>query len=465
MLINGQSPDEYQEKAIKAEKNTLLIAAAGSGKTFTILGKLNYLVNNLHVKEEEILLISFTNKSVNDLKQKITINADIFTFHKLALNILKYNNISFKIANDDLLEYITNEFFNSLNNQKLITELLKYAQMYDYQIFLKSNIFKELKKVIITYIHLYKTNAKTISDLKNMYNKKNILTKLILIIMSLYNEELKSSNTFDFDDLIIEATKYTKTYKKYQYIIIDEFQDTSQIRWNLIDSLRKVNNSKIFVVGDDYQSIFRFSGCDINIFLNFTKLVPNSQILKLKYTYRNSQELINISSKFIMKNKTQISKELLSHKHLKKPIKYIFYFNRANGLKKALNKALKKYDDILVLGRNNFDLKKYLPNNIKQDNNGFYYQNKFIKYLTVHSSKGLEADTVILINLEDSLYGFPNKIVNNKLINMIQEKDNYLYAEERRLFYVALTRTRNEIYLLVPLKNKSPFIKEIKKIN
>ena len=138
MLIDGKKPDAYQEKAIKETKNTLLIAAAGSGKTFTILGKLNYLVNNLNIKEEEILLISFTNKSVNDLKAKIKINADIFTFHKLAISILKYNHINFQICADDTLEYLTNEFFYSLNDHQLINDILKFFKCYDYSQFLNS---------------------------------------------------------------------------------------------------------------------------------------------------------------------------------------------------------------------------------------------------------------------------------------------------------------------------------------
>ena len=462
MLIDGKKADEYQEAAIKSTKNTLLIAAAGSGKTFTILGKLQFLTTTLKIKPEEILLISFTNKSVNDLKNKIKINTDIYTFHKLAIDILKYNNISYKITNDNTLEYITNEFFLSLDDSILITKILKYHSFYDYQEFLKSKSYEKLKKIIITFIHLYKTNAKTIENIKNIYKKDTLLIELIVRIYALYQSELISSNSFDFDDLITEATKYVNNYKKYKYIIIDEFQDTSLIRWNLVNSLRKATQAILFVVGDDYQSIFKFSGCDVNIFLNFTTLVENSTILKLKYTYRNSQELINISSKFIMKNKKQITKSLLSHKHLSKPIIIKYYFNPKKALANTLD-SLKNEDDILVLGRNNFDIKKFLPTGCSLTNEGFIYKNKVIKYMTVHSSKGLEANKVILINLENSLYGFPNQLINNKVIDELQTDDQEIvYAEERRLFYVALTRTKNEVFLLCPIMKKSSFVKEIK---
>ena len=112
----------------------------------------------------------------------------------------------------------------------------------------------------------------------------------------------------------------------------------------------------------------------------------------------------------------------------------------------------KENTDLLILGRNNFDINKFSKEEIKE-------------FMSVHSSKGLEAENVILINLTDGLYGFPNKIINSKLIEELHSSDKtYLYAEERRLFYVALTRTRNKVYILVPFFNKSIFIKELKKI-
>ena len=116
-------------------------------------------------------------------------------------------------------------------------------------------------------------------------------------------------------------------------------------------------------------------------------------------------------------------------------------------------KKVKKINpDLLVLGRNNKDILEF-----SQDNS--------INYLTVHSAKGLEAENVILINMTDRIYGFPNQIQNNKLLEELHPSDKeILFAEERRLFYVALTRTKNKIYIMVPLFGKSIFIKELKKM-
>ena len=151
-----------------------------------------------------------------------------------------------------------------------------------------------------------------------------------------------------------------------------------------------------------------------------------------------------------MKNKKQLEKDLISNKHINNPIEFIYYINPKKSFAKLYNKVKKINEDVLVLGRNNFDINRFcdFP----------------VKYLTVHSAKGLEAENVIIINMTNDIYGFPNKIINNKLIEELHPSDkNILYAEERRLFYVALTRTKNKVYILVPLVNKSCFIKELKK--
>lgn len=191
------------------------------------------------------------------------------------------------------------------------------------------------------------------------------------------------------------------------------------------------------------------------MFLSFKKYFGYTKILKINNTYRNSQELINVAGSFIMKNKRQLYKKLKSNKRIKKPIKIMY----GEKLYILLEIVIKEYKNILILGRNNFDINKYF----KIDKNGyFFYKDKKIRYLTMHASKGLEEDCVIIINLKDDILGIPNKIKDSKLLKYVNKNyDKYPYEEERRLFYVALTRTKNTVYLLVDKDNKSIFVKEI----
>ena len=436
--------NEKQLEAVKSLENTLVVAGAGSGKTFTILNKIKYLLDNNIYKENELLVISFTNESVNDLKRKIDYNLDIMTFHKLAITLI--NNPDMKISNEYYLKYIINEYFNSYGKynkkqNKLIKRILQEMDI------------DNLKKLIFTFINLYKSNYNDINYLLNLYQKSHFINKIyfkiILEIYHIYNQELKASNLYDFNDMIKIATNNVNNNiikTNYKYIIIDEFQDTSLNRFKLIDAIIKQNNAKIFVVGDDYQSIYRFTGCNLDIFLNFNKLVNNLNIINLDYNYRNPKEIIDVANSFIMKNKNQIKKETICLKNINKPIKICFYKNKRTVIEKILKYIDTKY---LILGRNN------------TDKDLFNVQDK--PFLTIHKSKGLEEDNIILINLTNNNNSLPSKIKNHKIINKLIKTDYYPYEEERRLFYVALTRTRNNIYLLVPKSNYSIFIKELMK--
>lgn len=436
--------NEKQLEAVKSLENTLVVAGAGSGKTFTIVNKIKFLLDNNIYKENELLIISFTNESVNDLKRKIDYNLDIMTFHKLAINLI--NNPNMKISNEYYLKFIINEYFNSYGKynkkqNKLIKRILQEMDI------------DNLKKLIFTFINLYKSNYNDINYLLNLYQKSHFINKIyfkiILEIYHIYNQELKASNLYDFNDMIKIATNNINNNlikTNYKYIIIDEFQDTSLNRFKLINAIIKQNNAKIFVVGDDYQSIYRFTGCNLDIFLNFNKLVNNLNIINLDYNYRNPKEIIDVANSFIMKNKNQIKKETICLKNINKPIKICFYKNKRTAIEKILKYIDTKY---LILGRNN------------KDEDLFNVQDK--PFLTIHKSKGLEEDNIILISLTNNNNSLPSKIKNHKIINKIIKTDYYPYEEERRLFYVALTRTRNNIYLLVPKSNYSIFIKELMK--
>ena len=456
-------------------KYLMVIAGAGSGKSLTILAKIKYLIKS-GISPNEIIVVSFTNFSSNSLKEKIknelNINMNVYTFHKLALSIL---NNKYNIVEPNTLEYIIDDFFyNDLLDNKNIYKFFKVKNEIEYIELLESKEFINYKKTISTFIHLFKCNNYKLDDFNNFLKKSkhifnfNFKKEKMFLLFSLniylkYTNYLEDNNLIDFDDMIIKATDNIDSYnKKIKYIIIDEYQDTSFIRFNLIKKLLDKTNSNLMVVGDDYQSIYKFSGCNINLFLNFKNYFDNSKIMYLNTTYRNSFELIKIASNFIQKNKNQIKKNLKSNKHLNNPIKIIYYQDQINDFKKLLNKI---YDnkELLVLGRNNFDIDRYIDREFKLINDYYFYKNIKFKYMTIHKSKGLESDNVIILNLSNDILGIPSQIKNDKILRFVESYERYPFSEERRLFYVALTRTKNKVYLFTPKDNESIFVKEIKK--
>lgn len=288
------------------------------------------------------------------------------------------------------------------------------------------------------------------------------------MIYEIYENELQSQNLIDFNDMIMKATSFVKEngiYKNYKYIIIDEYQDTSLIRYKLIYEIKKCTGAKVMAVGDDFQSIYRFSGCNLDIFMNFSKYYGYTKILKIQNTYRNSKELIDVAGNFIMKNKKQIKKDLKSSKIVYKPIKIIYFNNLKEDIINLIEYIYDKYTGkVLIIGRNNNDIYPILSEKLYYKDENLIYNNTKIKYLTVHKSKGLEEDNIILLNIIDDKLGFPNKINNDDIISLVlSEKDGYPYEEERRLFYVALTRTKNNVFILTKKNKESVFLKEIVK--
>ncbi len=320
--------------------------------------------------------------------------------------------------------------------------------------------------MIATFINLFKTNCYSYQELKQASFSK-IEKSILIIIFDIYKKyitEKNSNQTLDFDDLIIKATNIVpQTSLKYKYIIIDEFQDTSFLRLNLIKAIVNTNNSKVIVVGDDWQSIYHFSGCDLKLFLNFSNYFPKTQEIKLTSTYRNSQELINIASRFVLKNPLQIPKSLHSSKHEQSPLVFVPTKDKLKTIDKVLNYLITISNDIMILSRNTNDIKKYFHEETII-NNHIIYNGHNIPYYTVHKSKGLEAEYVIILNCNNETLGFPNKIENPPLINKLFKLQEIPFAEERRLFYVAITRCKKQTFLIYDTKSPSIFIKEIKKL-
>lgn len=349
---------------------------------------------------------------------------------------------------------------------------------------------KEIAKLIETFINLSKSRqldydaiTKLFSDRKKglnsfMHERQVLFLQFALPILKKYDKTLKDTNEIDFNDMINLATDLViqnKPNYTYQHIIIDEYQDISYSRFNLIKEIRNLSEARLICVGDDWQSIYRFAGSDISLFSNFEKYVGKYEKLFIEQTYRKSQALIDITSKYIQKNTKQIPKNPKSKKEaIENPIKFVYYSeNNAeavfiNEIEALINKVGKK--PILVLGRHSFDINefiKFTPNSrIKYNERNDKIEIKEIKdidikYITVHKSKGLEAENVLVLNLKNHLLGFPNKMTDDPMLALLLSDDEaYRFAEERRLFYVALTRTKNEVVLLIP-RDPSLFAEEL----
>jgi DNA helicase-4 len=301
-----------------------------------------------------------------------------------------------------------------------------------------------------------------------MSERQELFLNFVLPILEKYDTVLKERNEIDFNDMINKATdeiQVNQPIYNYQYIIIDEYQDISFARFNLIKEIRQLSGARLICVGDDWQSIYRFAGSDISLFSNFEKYVGKYELLLIEQTYRNAQSLIDITSKYIQKNKKQITKNPKSKKGpVAEPIKFVNYKQEEveqifiSEIQQLIQKYGKK--SILVLGRHSFDINDLIK--LTQSNKIKFFEasgkividgfeDVDIKFLTVHKSKGTEADNVVILNLKNHLLGFPNKMTDDPILSLLMsDSEEYRFAEERRLFYVALTRTKNEVVVLMP---------------
>lgn len=352
------------------------------------------------------------------------------------------------------------------------------------------NFGKEIIKLIESFINLSKSRRLTQNSFKAllfdkskfknkfMAERQEMFSQFVFPILEKYDEALHEKNEIDFNDMINRATDMinsNNTSSPYRYIIVDEYQDISVARFNLIKVIRERSGARLICVGDDWQSIYRFAGSDISLFSRFGRYVGKYEQLKIEQTYRNSQALIEITSKYIKKNPKQITKNPKSKKEpLENPVKFVHYTKEdivdtfINQVQSLVDTYGKK--SILVLGRHGFDINDLIKlsqnNQIKYNEHSGQllvkgFEDVSIQFLTVHKSKGTEADNVIILNLNNSLLGFPNKMADDPILSLLlSDEEEYRFAEERRLFYVAITRTKNEAILLIP-SNASLFAEEL----
>lgn len=361
----------------------------------------------------------------------------------------------------------------------------------------ENKYISRLVKLLCTFIQNFKTNDYTIDDLiRFKSNSNNERTKLFFIICEQcyyeYTKRLKEKNAIDFEDMINDSARILREEKikgrklDFKYIIVDEYQDISRQRFNLTKELSRICDAKIIAVGDDWQSIYAYAGSDITLFTKFTESLGYGIELRISKTYRNAQEIIDIAGGFIQKNVSQIKKALVSNKTIQNPIIIQTYTEEVDRDKykgkggkfflvgETVESIIKEIlsenpeSSILLLGRYGFD-----GYNLTKSADFIYWEKTGnvssktfaeieLEFMTVHRAKGLGYDNVIIINAIDAIYGFPSKIQDDPILKYVINTDNTIdYAEERRLFYVALTRTKNRVYIVTPQQRPSTFVREL----
>lgn len=349
------------------------------------------------------------------------------------------------------------------------------AELYDMVLPPNSKQEKAFIRLVITFSSLIKSSCKSIQEVigqaKRICDERNefIIKNIFKPVYERYVEELKGLNQIDFTDAILQATDICRSQHpvRYDYIIVDEFQDISIDRYNFLKALREGNPpAKLYCVGDDWQSIYRFSGSDMALFNQFADFFGNTDINKIETTYRFGEPLVSLSSQFIQQNGTQIKKDIHPFDPEAKTELCFYEYDQTNyhNVIEQLVGSIPLDKSIFLLGRYSFD-DYYLSYRYKSKKEGdrFYYYigNRKIEFLTAHKSKGLEADYVIILQCNKDTYGFPSLVTNDPVLDYVLTKsDQYPYGEERRLFYVAITRAKIKTFVLYDKRFPSVFVDE-----
>lgn len=332
-----------------------------------------------------------------------------------------------------------------------------------------------LARTFRTFLTHTKANRLTIDQLRErMRNgvagdfrfRHEMFLRLFERIWRAWEERLKAEKCIDFDDMLnqaadcIEQGRWTSPYR---LVMVDEFQDASQARARLLSGMVKESDRYLFAVGDDWQSINRFAGADLAVMTEFERAFGKGTTLRLETTFRCSQALCDLSSAFVQKNPMQLRKSVHSTNRVNEEPVHLIRVSTdreiASAVKRRVEALTAKAPEgrrlkILVLGRYNKD-SIFVPR--------YYDESRVqIEFLTVHSSKGLEADYVILPRVTSETLGFPSRVADDPLLQLAMPSgDSFEYAEERRLFYVALTRARYGVTLITLERRDSPFITEL----
>ena len=369
----------------------------------------------------------------------------------------------FNLALERAIKGRLKEDFNSHHD-------LKYEEEFKY--FHKD--INDFRKAVLTAMDMIKVENLSIEEItvkasKNSHERVRMFYEFAIPLIQKFNDYCLNKSYLDFNDLILSAIDLIKNHReireniqaRYKYILVDEFQDVNNLQVDLL-SLLLTPESQLFCVGDDWQSIYGFRGSNVDYIVNFEKHYPNSNTIKLNLNYRSTKNIVNASNEVIKNNKTMVHKHVEAFKKSNSAI----HVHEGRTEEESISFAIEEVNKLFQEGYNKEDILFLYRRSKMYDPyfEEFKKQRLFVNNKTIHASKGLEAKAVFIIGLTDGNGGFPDIWLSDAVFQIIKESDHdFLIEEERRLFYVALTRAKEHVYLLTQKGNRSRFIDEIPK--
>lgn len=308
--------------------------------------------------------------------------------------------------------------------------------------------YTAFSKLLDGFLNVFKGSTWTIRTLQDQLgstwadSRLRVFLRIFEVVLARYEETLAQSRTIDFNDMIKKATKYVQCGEftsGYRYIMVDEFQDISPSRATLVKALRdQVPECALFCVGDDWQAIYRFTGSDVSLTTKFRENFGATERVDLDQTFRFNNRICDVASRFVQINPGQLRKVINTHSQSNQTeVAVISEMDKADALQSALKEvaahAAGKRASVFLLARYN-DSEPAAMHALQQ-----HYPNLKLSFYTAHRSKGLEADYVIILDMIEGKKGFPSIMSTDPIIERIlPHAEEFVYAEERRLFYVHL---------------------------
>lgn len=472
---------------VNGEQSLLVLAGAGSGKTSVLVARAGWLLARGEAAAEQILLLAFGRKAAQEMDERIrerlnTQDVTARTFHSLALHIIQQG--SKKVPTVSKLENDTaarNKLFIATWRQQCSE---KKAQAKGWRQWLEEEmqwsvpegnfwddekLQRRLASRLDRWVSLMRMHggaqaemiANTPEAIRDLFSKR---IKLMAPLLKAWKSALKEENAVDFSGLIHQAIvilEKGRFISPWKHILVDEFQDISPQRAALLAALRKQNSqTMLFAVGDDWQAIYRFSGAQLSLTTAFRQHFGEGDRCDLDTTYRFNSRIGEIANRFIQQNPHQLKKPLNSLTAGDRKAVTLLDESQLDALLDKLSGFAKAEERILVLARYHH-LK---PASLEKA--ATRWPKLQLDFMTIHASKGQQADYVIVVGLHDGNDGFPaparESIMEEALLPMVEDFPD---AEERRLLYVALTRARHRVWLLFNKDAPSCFVDELKQLD